>query len=597
MSELGENGAVLSLDETDGAQLPDLKDVAEIARTQFADMLASEEGKKDLVIQGELMTLLEHVTPINFLKKLEVEHIYRIEPVMDQGGTKRFYVTRPDMLAVSQIADHIQSDSRARRNREYVVIFVPRRLASCEYILEREGVHGLIRYMELKLHLIPLDEHILSLERNKSLFTLHIDGDMSMLHSVAESILLLERHHGTIPVVHGKGHLASMVWSLYSRLKDAHQVGTLHHEGGSQITELVLFDRSCDYVTPLCSQLTYEGILDDTFGIKSGFVEVGEEIMGKNVKVLLNARDPVYKIIRSMHFSSVPSVLCSISKELKSDYSEWKPSQTIPELKNFVQKLPELRRKHDSLETHLKVSEQIIVRKREAEYERQLYYERAILEAVDKCPIAEYVEECIHRQVNFHIPLRLLCLMSTTNGGIKNKYWKILKDQFLQSYGYKFLDTLHNLEKAGVVVEKPEDSSAPSSFKLLSKNLKLVPKEPETANLHNPSKMSYVFGGAFKPLSVAAIEFVTRVGSWNGLDDVVANWSGPAFTHKQGTSQRKATQTASRAHRVVLVYFLGGCTFSEINALRFLGEKTGIHYIVATTNLLNANTLLDSFIS
>ena len=70
MSELpGENGPVQSLDETDGAQLPDLKDVAEIARTQFADMLASEEGKKDLVIQGELMTLLEHVTPIKFLRK------------------------------------------------------------------------------------------------------------------------------------------------------------------------------------------------------------------------------------------------------------------------------------------------------------------------------------------------------------------------------------------------------------------------------------------------------------------------------------------------------------------------------------------------
>ena len=69
MSELGENGSVLSLDEADGAQLPDLKDVAEIARTQFTDILASEEGKKDLVIQGELMTLLEHVTPIKFLKK------------------------------------------------------------------------------------------------------------------------------------------------------------------------------------------------------------------------------------------------------------------------------------------------------------------------------------------------------------------------------------------------------------------------------------------------------------------------------------------------------------------------------------------------
>lgn len=83
MAELGENGSVLSLDETDGAQLPDLKDVAEIARTEFADMLASEEGKKDLVIQGELMTLLEHVTPIKYLRKYatyETKASQRIHP-------------------------------------------------------------------------------------------------------------------------------------------------------------------------------------------------------------------------------------------------------------------------------------------------------------------------------------------------------------------------------------------------------------------------------------------------------------------------------------------------------------------------------------
>lgn len=532
-----------------------------------------------------------------YLLSLDVEHIYRIEPFMDQGGSKRFYITRPDMLPVSQIADHIQSDNRARVVREYVIIFVPRRHASCEYILEREGVHGFLKILEWNLHLIPLDEHLLSLERNSSLFTLHIDGDTSMLHSVAESILLLEKLHGTIPVVHGKGHIANMVWTLYGRLKELQQARVVPQEGGSQITELVLFDRSCDYITPLCSQLTYEGMLDDTFGVKSGFVQIGQEVMGKNVKVLLNARDPVYKIIRSMHFSSVPSVLSRISKELKTDYREGKSSQSIPELKNFVLKLPELRKKHDSLETHLKVSEQIVTKRREAEFERQLFFERAILEAVDKVHIKDYIEECIHRQVNFHIPLRLLCLMSATNNGIKNKYLQVLKDQYLHSYGHKYLDTFHNLEKAGLIVEKPDDLTGPATFKQLSKNLKLVPKEPETSNLHNPSKMSYVFGGAFKPLSIATIEFVTRVGGWTGLDDVVAGWSGPAFTHHQGISQRRSTAAASRAHRVVLVYFLGGCTFSEINALRFLGEKTNIHYIVATTNLVNANTLLDSFVA
>ena len=500
------------------------------------------------------------------------------------------------MLAVSHIADHIQSDIRARQSREYFIVFVPRNQASSEFILEREGVIGFIRILEWNLHLIPLDGHLLSLEQNKSLFTLQIDGDLSMLHSIAQSILSLEKLYGTIPVVHGKGHLADMVWKLYDRLKELKQVGVVHMEGGSHISELVLFDRTCDFVTPLCSQLTYEGILDDVFGISSGFVRIGREVMGKDVKVLLNARDPVYKLIRSMHFSSVSSVLGRISKELESDYEEGKSSQSVSELKSFVQKLPELRKKHDSLETHLKVSEQIVLKKREAEFQRQLFFERAILEAADKLPIKEYIEECIHRQVNYRLPLRLLCLMSTTNNGIKNKYLQALKDQYLHSYGHKFLDTLHNLEKVGLLVEKPEESSA-SVFKQLTKHLRLVPKEPETSNLHTPTQMSYVFGGAYKPLSIAVIDHLTRSGGWKGLDDAVRSWSGPVFSHTQGTSQRRSTQAASQAHRVVLVYFLGGCTFSEINALRFLGEKTNVHYIVATTNLINANTLIESFVS
>ena len=33
---------------------------------------------------------------------------------------------------------------------------------------------------------------------------------------------------------------------------------------------LCTYDADCDYVTPLCSQVTYEGLLDDTFGINSG---------------------------------------------------------------------------------------------------------------------------------------------------------------------------------------------------------------------------------------------------------------------------------------------------------------------------------------
>lgn len=46
-----------------------LQYVADIARDQLTDMLSEVDGPKDVVIQSELMSLLNHVSPFSFLKK------------------------------------------------------------------------------------------------------------------------------------------------------------------------------------------------------------------------------------------------------------------------------------------------------------------------------------------------------------------------------------------------------------------------------------------------------------------------------------------------------------------------------------------------
>lgn len=50
-----------------------------------------------------------------------------------------------------------------------------------------------------------------------------------------------------------------------------------------------------DMVTPLCSQVTYEGLLDDIFGINCGVVEFDKEVTqsDKSVKIPLNSSDEV----------------------------------------------------------------------------------------------------------------------------------------------------------------------------------------------------------------------------------------------------------------------------------------------------------------
>ena len=54
-------------------------------------------------------------------------------------------------------------------------------------------------------------------------------------------------------------------------------------------------------------------------------------------------------------------------------------------------------------------------------------------------------------------------------------------------------------------------------------------------------------------------------------------------------------QAGDGRERTVLVAFIGGVTFAEISALRFIGRQHGINVVVITTKLINGTTLLESF--
>jgi hypothetical protein len=53
-----------------------------------------------------------------------------------------------------------------------------------------------------------------------------------------------------------------------------------------------------------------------------------------------------------------------------------------------------------------------------------------------------------------------------------------------------------------------------------------------------------------------------------------------------------------KRRRVVLVMFIGGVTFAEVAALRFLSRRpdTNAEFVIATTKLISGNTLIQSLI-
>ena len=59
----------------------------------------------------------------------------------------------------------------------------------------------------------------------------------------------------------------------------------------------------------------------------------------------------------------------------------------------------------------------------------------------------------------------------------------------------------------------------------------------------------------------------------------------------------RSSDNSSVASTVTLVFFVGGVTYAELAALRFLSSlNDGHEYVAATTNVVNGNSLIGSLI-
>ena len=78
---------------------------------------------------------------------------------------------------------------------------------------------------------------------------------------------------------------------------------------------------------------------------------------------------------------------------------------------------------------------------------RKCFISTALLDGAEMKECVAYIEECIHRQYDMLLTLRLLCLLSCTSSGLLSKEYQTLKQQFLHSYGFQHLTTFFNLKK------------------------------------------------------------------------------------------------------------------------------------------------------
>ncbi|OMO93071.1 Sec1-like protein [Corchorus olitorius] len=549
------------------AQIPNLdnsplnlKSLREQSQRDLVKILKDIRGKKCLVIEPKLGGSLSLIIQTSLLKEygIELRHL-SAEPVQTDC-TKVVYLVPSQRDLMKFISSHVHNDISKGLQREYYIYFVPRREIQCERILEEEKVHHLMTIGEYPLYVVPLDEDILSFELDLAFKECQADGDTGSLWRIAKAIHKLESSFGVIPNVRAKGKASVLVADILSRMQTEEPVNS-SDMAVPEINTLVLIDREVDMVTPMCSQLTYEGLLDEFLHINNGSVELDASIMGgqqegKKMKVPLNSSDKLFKEIRDLNFEVVTQVLRQKATSMKQDYTEMTTTnQSVSELKDFVKKLNSL----PEMTRHINLAQHLSTFTSKPSFLAKLDMEHTIIEA------SSYERR-----------------------------------ELLHSYGFEHMATLHNLEKAGLF--KKQESK--SNWLTVKRALQLVVEDTDTAN---PNDIAYVFSG-YAPLSIRLVQHAVRSG-WRPMEEILKLLPGPHTETKKGGFASSASfdtlqaassgieKVADGRRSLVLVVFVGGVTFAEISALRFLSAQEGMAYdvIIGTTKIVNGSTLAESF--
>lgn len=597
---------------------------------ELVEIISQAGGKgqknKIMVFDPSLADPFGLIVEIALLKELGVDSFYYLAPGAINTTAKHIiYFVRPEVKWMKVIAEHVKTwRNMPGEKKSFYVYFVPRRRMMCEKVLEEEGVWGEVKIGEYHLDLIPVDNDVLSMELPTSFREFAVEGDRTSLFYVAKALMKLQFLYGIIPNIQGKGEHSQFIAELLFRMR--REMAAEEPLIVSEIDRLVLIDRECDLVTPNVSQLTYEGMIDEVFGINNSSVDLPAEMVidpkqqegrpplppDKKIRTPLNSNDQIHADLRDLNFSVVGSHIQVKAQEMDQSYKERHKAKTVPEIRDFMKKLGGLQQQHQFLRIHTNIADKVLSITRDTSFRVKLEAEQNLLAGLEPDATMEYIEECINRQEPVVKVLRLLCLYSLTNNGIKEKTYNFIRRELLQAYGYGYMFALEKLQKLGMF---RANTTRGNNWEFLSLHLRLIIEE---LNEQDPNDIAYVYSG-YAPISCRLVETAlklpipfypssdTKVIKDNGAlePSILSGWNksdqevlekvpgGTCFHAIQKLPQGLTSE--DKPAKVTLVFFVGGCTFTEISAMRFLTKKyPDDHIMVATTKLINGNTLIES---
>jgi hypothetical protein len=223
-----------------------------------------------------------------------------------------------------------------------------------------------------------------------------------------------------------------------------------------------------------------------------------------------------------------------------------------------------------------------------------------------------FVDMITNKTYSLERIIRLICLYCIVNDGIDEEHCYTLNRKISQNFGTGnkyYLFMFENLLKCGIIYTNNIQYEG-----LWRKNRKALHLLVDY-DIKVPNDIAYIFGG-YAPISCRIVEYALQVGfkilaqqkiknilfrGWKNkyIDNKLISIGTNFYVVQEYDFDKLTNEEYSNMESTILLYFVGGITYSEISALNFLMQMNadkGKHLIIATTKIINNNNFIKNLI-
>ena len=536
-----------------------------------------------------------------------------IEIVKQMKEKLVIYISRPNKDIVNIIAEiHFMLKTLKPNVIEYL-IFIPKENFDIIEYMSTNNMIPLSKIENFNVDLIPIDLDLLSLEREDNIKEIYIDKNYSSISDFANAVVKLETCFGKIKYKYIKGDLAQKFCDL---MKEKEKENSLRL-GKDEILGMVVFDRSVDFLTLMTTNYTCEGLIDENIGINLGRIKIKSNTLMAGLNPKSNAKKNEKEVNKDIAYSLTSeknNFFCTISCMRHFDALKY-----IREIRNYYQQVLSKDKTGNSIfnsegEKNLKEISYFLTNLKdnllqveniinyvvevlfETEHRRYIGKEQPLLSGGFPEDLHDYYDEFLYGKKDLDTLIKLMIIESLTQNGVQG--YQKLKREILNIFGFQKIFLFRDLEVLGWLKEKQSSlknlknitdfsySQIYEKFELLNENY-----SPEVIN-----DCSYVLNG-YCPLSLKIIEKAVK-GQWNTIIENLKKIPG-ATSYPENES---VISNPINDKNIILIAFVGGVTYTEIEAIRLLnrvfkeeylqGKRKQTQFIILTTSILNSKKVL-----